>query len=426
MTTNMRVLRRFAYTFSAMMLLVSVGIPLLHYGSAAAATQLGSRSITMSDSGASGNSTITSGVGSGTNVTYQVSFTTSTTASSLVIDFCANDPIIGDTCVPPTGMNASGAALTGVTGNIGTGWNITPSGNQVKLAAGGGGSAASPGSQVFDLTGITNPSTLTNSTSNTSATFYARIYTYFNNTYGSYTGSSPTSNVGNFEDYGGIAMSVTQTISITARVQESLEFCVSGDNTTTWTTTGDCSDTNAAAPPVLILGHGTPTAVLDSTAVDTGTVYSQLSTNATHGAVIDMRNSNTTCGGLSADGGATCAIPAVGATAAAITAGTAKFGMYEAPSSDQPVVGSSTAGTGAFTLNPTYDDGSHQTAPNLYYGMDTTAGTGVDSTFGSQIASTATPCYRVDDAYTYGATASLTTPAGIYTANMNMIATGTF
>jgi len=75
-------------------------------------------------------------------------------------------------------MNASTAALTGVTGNITSpGWNVTASQYQVKLAL-GSGSVATIGSQVFNLTGITNPTHL--------GTFYARIYTFSDNTWGGY------------------------------------------------------------------------------------------------------------------------------------------------------------------------------------------------------------------------------------------------
>jgi hypothetical protein len=414
MKTNVNVLRRLGYALSAFALAVAVIAPVLD-PLAANAAQLASRSITLSDSGASGG-TITTGVGSGTAVTYRVGFMTSTTASSLVIDFCSNDPIVSDTCNAPTGMNAASASLSGSTGNITSpGWNVTASASQVKLAL-GSGTAASVGAQVFNLNGITNPSS--------TGSFYARIYTYATPGFGSYASATSP---GNYLDYGGVALSTNQIITITARVQETLQFCVSGADPATWTTTYDCSDTAAATAPALTLGHGSPTAILDSSAVDTGTVYSQLSTNATNGAVIAMRNNNTTCGGLSADGGVTCRIPAVGATAAAIIAGTAAFGMYAAPSYIANVVSSN--GTGSDTpLAPYATAGS--------YGMDNATAQGTntsypnqgndETTFGSIVATTSAPCYRVDNSYKFGATASLTTPAGIYTANLDMVATGTF
>lgn len=421
MVIKIRGLQRIAYTLAAIAVVAGVSYPAFMPKMVSAA-QLTSRSVTLSDSGQSGG-TITTGVGSGTNVTYQFTFTTSQTAQSMVIDFCATTPIMADTCTAPAGMNAASAALVGVTGNITSpGWTVTATASQVKLAM-GTGTAAAAGVQKFNLTGITNPaSVLVGGVSKPVGTFFARMYTYADTTYGGTTTAyvSPTS-LGDYKDYGGIALSTNQIISITARVLEQLTFCVSGANQSTWTTTSDCTDTQAAVSPALVLGHGTPTATLDSSAVDTGTVYSQLSTNASSGVTVAMRNSNTVCGGLSADGGTTCGIPAVNGgagTPLAITAGTAAFGLYVANGTAGP------GGTGTLTADPNYNNGT-----TTAYGMDTETVTdagSVTGTFGDRVAYTTAPGYRLNDSYTFAATASLTTPAGIYTANMDLIATGTF
>jgi hypothetical protein len=184
--------------------------------------------------------------------------------------------------------------------------------------------------------------------------------------------------------------------------------------------------------------------VLDSGNIDTVPIYSQLSTNATHGAVINLRSNpggggtNSTCGGLSADGGTTCAIPPIGATNSAITAGTAAFGLFV---SDGYLDAATALSTGTITAESTYNDGVNvnTAAPTtLHFGMDNTTAeaangtvpsvyTGnVSSTFGTTLAHTTAPTYRVENTYVFGATAALTTPAGIYTANMSMTATGTF
>ncbi len=201
----------------------------------------------------------------------------------------------------------------------------------------------------------------------------------------------------------------------------------------------------AAAPPTLILGHGSPTQILDNNQADTASIWSQLSTNATSGAVINLVNSNVTCGGLSADNGATCAIPAVnGGTATATAtnaieanAGTAAFGMFASLSA--PATG---GGVGSITPNTPYYTAGHakQTVPadpDTWYGMDTvtaqangntpaTTPGNVKTTFGSIVASSTAPTYHINNKYVFAATAALTTPAGIYTANLSMIATGTF
>lgn len=410
-------------------LLVAAGLPLLQ-AQPASADQFANRSIQMSDTGPSGG-TITSGVGSGTNVTYRVTFTPTNQAASMVIDFCSNDPIVNDTCNAPTAM-AAATGITNVSGTAGNSdWVLTAGATQVKIARTGGTSTSDIQSsvpQVFDITGVTNPSTV--------GSFYARMYTFTDDSWGTY--SSATS-VGNYVDYGGTALSITEAITITARVQESLTFCVTSADPTTWITNHDCSDSQVGSnPPAVILGHGSPTAVLDSNTVDTGTIYSQMSTNATHGAIINLRNSNTSCGGLSADGGTTCAIPAINsgsATPSAMTAGTAAFGLFVATGAAD-----SSGGIGSTTAASAYHDNAHTTVPSdVYYGMDTTSSSAtpsngvpstytgsVTSTFGSTVAYTTSPVYRVNNAYTFAATSALTTPAGIYTANLSMIATGTF
>ncbi len=411
-------------------LLFFAGLPLLQPGRAAAA-QLSTRSITISDSTASGGS-ITSGVGSGLNVTYRVAFTATAQTSSMVIDFCSEDPIINDTCTTPTSFTAVGATLTNTTstGQVGVAannWTVTNAAGRVKLADDGvsGHDIQASSNQKFELNAITNTSTV--------GTFYARMYTYTNTTWGTY--ASATS-IGNFVDYGGIAMSTTNVITITARVQEQLTFCVTKADPATWITNNDCSDPTVASNlPALTLGHGSPTPILTSNQVDTGSIWTQLSTNATNGAVIKMRNGNLTCGGLSADSGTTCAIPAINAGATGtsnLVAGTAGFGLYAdtyTPTSGIGTTGAGGIGTiGSLTPTLNYNDTTHTAlAPPVYYGMDnTTAGNNITSTYGSTVASTASPVYRADNQYIFAATSALTTPAGIYTANLSMIATGTF
>lgn len=405
----------------------------------------------MSDSSASGG-TITSGVGSGTNVNYNVTFTTSAAgpAGSMVIDFCAQSPIINDTCTAPTGMSASSATLnaTATSGNVQTttdNWSVTDGLSQIQLYDDNVQPAnAHPThdmqpstTESFTLSGITNPSAANCSPADANCTFYARIYTYYGNAFNSGPDaySSPTS-VGTYIDYGGIALSTTNPITVTATVQEQLTFCVSSTDAATWTPSATsqingCSASNLAYP-ALTLGHGTPTLILDTTAVDIGKIWTDLSTNATHGAVIDMRNSNLTCtgpggaGGLSADGGTTCAIPPVASGASGvvpIAAGTAAFGMWCGP---YAVSGAGTTGSLACTTN--FNDTVHTaSSPPIYYGMYTNGGTGgVVGPYGATVASASGPTYNDYLEYVFGATASLTTPAGIYNADLSLIATGTF
>jgi hypothetical protein len=202
-------------------------------------------------------------------------------------------------------------------------------------------------------------------------------------------------------DFGGVALSTANVISVTAKVQETLTFCVSQASPG-----AACSGTST---PTVTLGHGSP-AVIDSSVTDTNAsvtpTYMQITTNASGGAIVRMK-SNNACAGLSSDGGTTCAIPPVGGTTAStIPAGTAKFGL---------TVGTGAGGTGALTPDANY---------TTNYGMDTS---GVTSTYGDPIAATASaPATNMTSQLTFGATASPTTQAGVYTANLQLIATGTF
>lgn len=513
---NNRILRSTGYITVALVLMLTVAMSTFGPGKAGAA-QLTSRSIQLSDSGVSGSS-ITTGVGSGSAVTYKVSFTATSNANSLIIDFCALSPIIGDSCTRPVDiLTPAPATIAATAGNVSTAKNwtaVSTTSGQVKIAnTAGAGDNITAGAVSFDLTGFTNPSAIncytpttgtgtlssagttvtgtgtsfttqlavgdsiivagvsrqvTAIASNTSltissafspaltnsaftfvrpvatgpkgCTYYARIYTYGNNTYGTY--ASPTS-LGNDLDYGGIALSTTQIISITARVQEQLTFCISGAGPSTWTTTSDCSDTQAAVVPALTLGHGAITKTLDATAVDSATAFSQLSTNATSGVVVRMRNSNlglpTPCAGLSANA-TNCGIAAVASSPVAITVGSqggiSAFGLFVWPNQ----LGTNGTFSGATCApNSKYYDPAHATftttnpetaavsttsgVSDAWFGNDST---NVTTTFGDAVTSCNGPVYRVNGYYTFAATAALTTPAGIYTANIDLIATGTF
>ncbi len=359
----------------------------------ALADQVSNRSIQMSDSGASGGS-IPSGNGSGTNVSYTVSFGLSTNAAyapnmeSYIVDFCAESPIPSDTCTGPAGLDLSTATATG--GNT-AGWTITTAASQIKATDPTGIVGGS--TVTLEMSGITNPSTV--------GTFYARIYTYADTTWGGYTG--PTS-IGSNVDYGGIALSTTAAISVSAAVEEQITFCVSGS-----VIGAGCS---GLTPSNLVIGHGIPP-IVDGTQVDTGSAYIQTTTNAQSGAAVRIKNSYS-CGGLSSNGGVTCPIPPAGSAAIALAAGTPDYGMNVEPS---------TGGIGTMDPSAPYNQSG-----SSKYAMVTSAGNGVTSTYGSQIASSSLSgaVFNVDNILNFAAAVSNVTPANSYTATMILITTGTF
>ena len=395
--------RRSAAWLAATAFTVGAVLPALSPHTALAA-QVQDRSITMSNA-----------TPAATAVTYKVSFEVQTAGviEAVNVDFCggaSDTPIISDpNCSLPSGMSLGGVGFANIVGldtTNGT-WavDVINSSHTVRLYnAGATASIAANTVVTFELTGITNPNNAA-----TAATFYGRILTYGDDTVAaSYTSSAP----GAYVDYGGIALSTSTPIQVTAKVMESLTFCVS-DSTIT-----DC--TSGLVAPSVNLGSAVGSNfVLKPDAVYGDGVFTQLSTNALHGAIVSVKTtSSATCAGLSSDNGATCtSIPAVASgatTPTAITAGTAAFGMCV-------VAGGST------TVNAPYN-GSNCAAANgtTLWGMDDSSATEATSTYGSPLFHTTAAVNQGNNGLKYGATASLTTPAGIYTTTQSLIATSTF
>lgn len=423
-------LKRPAALFAAAALLVGSAIPALYSASASAIGQVSSRSIQLSDGNPSGG-TISTGVGSGTAVSYKVTFTaaTSTAVGAIVVDICDNTPLIGDTtCAYPAGFSWGAAApalspantVTGITGT----W--TASSQQ-----GGGASSSAPqvlvltdaspatpsGPISFTITGVTNPSAAV--TPSSAHTFYARILTFASgaNEATDYTVTGTTrpgiAGLTHVIDDGGVAMSLSLPITVTARVMETFTLC-----TASATYTGvACAGPTGTQTPSIILGDGSANNVLDTAIVRTANIYTQVSTNATNGYALYLKASNT-CAGLSRDNGSTCGIPPVnsgGSSSATITAGTAAFG---ATVGDGNFVGT---GTGTNTAVARWKT----TAP-AYIMDNTTANDNVSATYGSKIITATGQANGVVNTITFAATASPTTPAGIYTENFSLIGVGTF
>lgn len=413
MKINIRNAARYAYGLVAGIVFAVILLPFTTQ--LAAAAQVTSRGIEMSTSAASA-----------TSVSYSVTFTPATTVAAgggIVVDICDNDPIIGDTsCTSPAGFDWGGAtpSLT-VNSGMGSGW--TAAGVQGGAGAGksqvlelsastGTLTAATPAN--FTITTVTNPSTSNHS-------FYARIVTFDTAAHMSNYTVSTTTRASSFSgevDYGGIALSTASLISITATVQETLTFCVSGTDLTAST----CS---SATAPTITIGNGTPP-TLETASVDTANAYTQISTNASSGATVRMKAGYSSCAGLSRDSGTTCGIPGMSNTSAAAmssgsSSGNADFGLYVSTGT------LSATGSGSSVADANYHNASHTTIPSdLWYGMDNT---NVTSTYGDVIFATGSspaPCSLVNNQLVFAATAALTTPSGVYSGTEALIATGVF
>ncbi|AKM80502.1 TPA: hypothetical protein DDX46_04165 [Candidatus Saccharibacteria bacterium] len=370
--------RRVGYFAMAMALLLAFTLPTF-----VGAAQVTERSVALSSSSKSAK-----------NVTYKVKFTAAAAATSFVLDFCSNSPAIGQICDAPVGFKSdtaetddSGYAILAQTA---TKLVITKS-----IAA----------NDVIDveLTGIDNPTA--------AGPLYARIVTYSNNT--SAQAYASTVLGPDVVDQGGVAMSITETVGVSGAVLESMVFCVASK-----TITANCGDA-AANPPVLKLGEpvseGSDTLALNASTVSTGNIFTQISTNAVNGAVVSLK-SNTPCGGMNRVGLTTCDIAPALQTGVAL--GQAKFGVTATALAD---TGTSPIGNLRIFPGSGYSDSAYA----LNFAQDNQ--TGVTSTFGDPFLDTENaPVNGKNMQLTFGASVNQNTPAGLYSTDLRLIATGKF
>jgi len=348
------------------------------------AAQVTARSITLSSSSADAD-----------NVTYSVTFKAPTAAGAFAIVFCDNSPLPGVACSAPVGFSAGGAAIAS---------GFTASGTTNTVVA--TGSIASGANVTADITGINNPTG--------AGPLYARITTYANGTDATadaVTATGTSQGVAGV-DGGSVAISITNSIGVSGAVLESLVFCVSGSSIAA----GDCSGTTA---PVLKLGEtvGSTVALVPGT-VSTGNLYALLSTNASSGAVVNLKSSTVACGGLVRIGAANCDIkPALATDINGVTDTTAKFGVKAA------------AGTAIANSNGTFQIDPATTYSGSAYALNYVAGdgTGVTSPFGDPFLNTdGKPVNGKQMVLTFGVNVTNQTPAGLYSADLGLIATGKF
>jgi hypothetical protein len=353
--------------------------------------------------------TLSTAAPSATGVSYEVKATLPTgidNGGGVFIEFCnsATGPLVGVSCTKPTGLSV---AAVGVGSGGGTAADFDNVTNHNIIEWTDGGAVSAGGSIDVVFTGIVNPST--------TSTFYARLVSYdAANMPGA--GGTPdpfvsATSLGTYVDTGGIALSTSTTVGVTAFVLETMTFCTSHS-----APTSNCGGTDS---PSLTIGEtisGGLTA-LNTASVSTGLDYLQLSTNAVSGATVNLKSNATSCGGLLLVGGTGC-IP--GQTSGTVVAGTAGFGIK---------LGSASSASGATNPSGTLVAASGSSYDTSNYVIDYVAGnaTGVTSTYGSKFVDTsAAPVSNKNLPFTIGGTVSNTTPAGKYTANLNLIATGIF
>lgn len=394
-------------------------LPVLLLNGSASGEQLSNRSIDMSGSQTSDGSGRDGGDAFGQDVTYTVSFELGSAHANLegiVIDFCSDSPITGDACTAPTGFDLTGVTVGNSVGTLDpTGWTVGGTASRLILSDATGVAGSIGNSVTFDIVGITNPTTV--------GGFFARILTYEDSTVATaYASVTP----GAFVDDGGIALSVANELTITARVQEVLEFCIGTelDSTLANIPADSCSD---------VAGTDLSLGVVDSNTISTTTSIdnpndgvAMIRTNAINGAVVYYKAEQNAGSGQLKIAGSTCVgvtlddpcFNSVGGTRAVITAGTEAFGMALKNRTT-----TSGGATDAVTCTTNYrGDGAAgctgAVAGSNYAWLD-------DGTFAS-IASSGGPVDDEKVRIEFAATASPTTPTGLYTVTANFVATATF
>jgi hypothetical protein len=372
------------------------------------AGQVTTRSITMSTSATSAQAT------------YTLTFTPATTEAnaSIAIDFCSDTPLPGSTCAFVAGSTVPAITATPTSTNAGS--VVVVGAHTLALDTITGGLTAGT-AKTFVInatpgTTLVNPSTV--------GSFYARIVTYstaVGASSGSTTGYVPaattgaTTSLGTLAvDTGGVALSTAANISITAKVYETLAFCV--------------FQTACGTAPNLTLGDPTTQALSTTTAYDNNSAEYTLATNAGGGVSVSMTGT-TLCRSTGANcltGASQYTISAIGNTAHALTTGSEQFGMCA------DTVGA----TGGLAAQPPYSD----TANNCNSGLGTGTYSGSSLFAFNDVATTGGTNNAAGDQImlSTGAVASYTgtfaflgdiapsTEAGIYTTSLNLSATGTF
>lgn len=331
--------------------------PAIMLGGSAKAVQIENRSITMSTSK------------DGTASSWTVNLGGTWDADNIDLWVC-NSPIIGSNCYDPAGTATQTLVNSAqITGKVeGVSFNTT------NPAVNGG-----PG------------------------TFYVRIH------------DTDT------DDWGAVALSTTNDVTINARVQETLTFCV-GTNANVAANVTSCAGLSGSTIDLGILAsNDESTTPVSSTTDGNGKEGGfLLSTNAYNGAVVTY----TSAHGL-AVGETTCENANTNVTDQCINSlsagfdfasNTEKFGMSITNVNDYEQVAGESHLKGTSPYNNYVDD--YNLSASGLYAWNTTAATEIASTTSVVATDIATLQFKGQSA--------ITTPSGFYSTSANFVATATF
>lgn len=400
-------LKRPAALASAALLLVASVVPVLSVQKASAYDLVDSREIKLSTSAVNVD-----------DVTYAVSFTLPTAQANyslggMVVDFCSDSPIVGDTCTAPAGFNVHAftgddtlalANQTGITDWAKNSGATAADANTLvlqRLAANVAGGTA----VTIDL-GSTGGSDGVSNPDAPAGTFYARILLFDTTANAAaYTSTASEGGTGALAA-GGVALSTANQITVTAKVQERLTFCVY--------TGANC----AAGGSTVSLGDDKGVLSDAGAFVDKNTKY-DVSTNATSGVAIRVKGDTLTSGSNT--------ITEI-ATKAGSATGTEQFGFCTYQSTG-------TGLTPVVTYNGDNGAGADCTATTQTAGTAVAGGDGA-AHFALETANTNTTYGQTFADKTAGNSStgviaflgniSATTEAGIYATTLTFVATGTY
>ena len=385
------------------------------------AASLTTRSMNISSSSLGSITTGAAGSGSnGQKAKYTFTFTLGTSGStvgSLSIMLCTTPIPATGSCTTPTGLDASHVASiqnsgsTGLLGTVSLDTTTTDPSNSQGVCNGGttvrtncillkwSSATVQTGTPTITLVFgggasdyITNPTT--------AGTFFARITTYSDTAYTTAVDAGTTAN------------STATQVTITAKVQEALNFSVGTTVTAPGTSCTAFTDSGA-------LSIGDPTNGLSATTAYDGHSYFRVATNGIHGTTIYYSAPTLTSGAnsIAAINGGTET-----STGTSSSPGTAQFGLGIDTSDTQSGSGYSFSSLAA-TANPAYGSAA---------GTITAAGTAkfnfnpASATSPIAIASTANVITCDTGSVRYLANIATNTPPGIYTTTVNYIATPSY
>jgi hypothetical protein len=423
MTTNI-VRERIASIVSSVVVVLAAIAPIALQSTVSAAPQLPNRELQITTARPSQN--------------FDLIFEFDTTAVAsdverIEIEFCTT-PL--GTCTATPGTNVPTVPATSTVGQ--TGW---AGGVAFGTYTRGAGDNGGTNNQVtVSRTDTTSEASRTNAritftggsfahTATANQTFYARLRLYND------------ASAGTLQWEGVVAQSTSQTLTINARVQEVLAFCVGA-------TTVDNATTSVGAACANITGTDVDLGIIDAGAVsitpvsvgnggDAENGVAMVRTNAVNGVVIDYKTILNTSSGKLKVAGATCSgtdptdqcFNSAGTTQNALAAGTEEFGMTIAGINCGSVTSyTCTFSSGAYNLvrDTEYDGAGSNTytagAGNNYAWDDTGTADRIASSAGSAVK-------VVDDEamiLKFAATSAITTPTGSYTVQADFIATPTF